>query len=65
MDDIKLASDLFEKSRTTITEHLKIILEEESRRKLVCPKSRRTAPDGKILKSDVSVAKKLFRIRRD
>lgn len=49
---------LFDKSRSTITEHLQNIFEEgELVKDSVCRKFRRTATDGKIVKTDVAIAK--------
>lgn len=49
---------LFDKGRSTITEHLtEIFASNELSEDSVCRKFRLTAPDGKIEKSDVSIAK--------
>ena len=65
----KQLAELFEKGRSTITEHLqKFFSEGELDEKVVCRDFRHTtqhmglktwknAPDGKVLKSDVTVAK--------
>jgi hypothetical protein len=55
---IEALCELFQKKRTTILEHLQnIFKDKELNENSVCRKFRHTATDGKIIKTDVSVAK--------